>query len=310
MMAGLHLHLLGHGHDLTWSRAFEISVSSTHHAGLLRAHGNGPHRIGLRRGDDRAGPGRPPHQLPAHHLLGLQRSREGHEPPPPRSPGRRLTPRNSCRPCTAWAASRAPRSGRTAADWMLDLEQTHTAFPILTYFPGSDAEQSWVATVGAVLDASALVVAASDMDFGRGLRRRREGPADRARLRPPADRPDCHRRLHPVAPADAAPRPHGRVPASPPRRYQHQPGRVRHRPRGPVGDPRRPGRAARRRRGAASPGSDPPTTPRCGHWPGSPWPHGRHGRPTVRRRSAALASFADARCTSTGPTSLQMAEAA
>ena len=36
---------------------------------------------------------------------------------------------------------------------MLDLEQTHTAFPILSYFPESDAEQSWVATVGTVLDA-------------------------------------------------------------------------------------------------------------------------------------------------------------
>ena len=123
---------------------------------------------------------------------------------------------------------------------MLDLEQTHTAFPILTYFPGSDSEQSWVATVGAVLDASALVVAASDIDIGRGLCRRAEGPADRTRLRPPADRPDCHRRLHPVAPTDAAPRPV--VPCGPaPSADEHQPGRVRHRPRGPVGDPRRPG---------------------------------------------------------------------
>jgi hypothetical protein len=55
-----------------------------------------------------------------------------------------------------------PEIWRSAADWMLDLEQTHTAFPILTYFPDSDDEQSWVATMGTVLDASALVFATSD----------------------------------------------------------------------------------------------------------------------------------------------------
>lgn len=55
----------------------------------------------------------------------------------------------------------SPDIWRNAADWMLDLEQTHTAFPILTYFPDSDSEQSWVATMGAVLDASALVFAAN-----------------------------------------------------------------------------------------------------------------------------------------------------
>ena len=59
---------------------------------------------------------------------------------------------------------------------MLDLEQTHTAFPILTYFPGSDSEQSWVATVGAVLDASALVVAASEIDMGEVFADAQKGP--------------------------------------------------------------------------------------------------------------------------------------
>lgn len=44
------------------------------------------------------------------------------------------------------------------ADWMLDLEQTHTAFPILSYFPESHIDHSWVATVGTLLDAAALVV--------------------------------------------------------------------------------------------------------------------------------------------------------
>lgn len=46
-------------------------------------------------------------------------------------------------------------------DWILDMEQTHTAFPILTYFPETHRDHSWVATVGTLLDASALVISAS-----------------------------------------------------------------------------------------------------------------------------------------------------
>ncbi|MGO9854703.1 MAG: hypothetical protein ACLPYY_06660 [Acidimicrobiales bacterium] len=48
------------------------------------------------------------------------------------------------------------------ADWLLDLEQTHTAFPILSYFPETQPDHSWVATVGSLLDAAALVVSASE----------------------------------------------------------------------------------------------------------------------------------------------------
>ncbi len=136
--------------------------------------------------------------------------------------------------------------------------------------------------------------------WARSLPTPEKGPADRPRLRPPSDRADRPGRLHPAAPADAAPGPLGaHRPAG--SGDEHQPGRVRRRPGGPVGDPRRRRRATRRRRGAGSPGSDPPTTPRCGPWPGSPWPLPRPGRPTVRRWSASLASFAGARCTSTGP---------
>lgn len=51
---------------------------------------------------------------------------------------------------------------RAQADWILDLEQTHTAFPILTYFPETRRDHSWVATVGALLDASALVLSATE----------------------------------------------------------------------------------------------------------------------------------------------------
>ncbi len=56
----------------------------------------------------------------------------------------------------------SPEFWRNQADWILDLEQTHTAFPILTYFPETHRDHSWVATVGTLLDASALTLAASE----------------------------------------------------------------------------------------------------------------------------------------------------
>lgn len=53
---------------------------------------------------------------------------------------------------------------RMAANWILELDQTHTDFPMLCYFPESIARQSWVATTGCVLDSAALILAASDVD--------------------------------------------------------------------------------------------------------------------------------------------------
>jgi hypothetical protein len=70
----------------------------------------------------------------------------------------------------------SPELWRSSADWMLDLEQTHTAFPILSYFPESDPAQSWVATVGSLLDASALVFAASDRNDSDVFADAQKGP--------------------------------------------------------------------------------------------------------------------------------------
>ena len=55
-----------------------------------------------------------------------------------------------------------PELWRTSASWVLDLDQTHTAFPALCYFPEASPEESWVASVGSLLDAAALMVSASD----------------------------------------------------------------------------------------------------------------------------------------------------
>jgi len=54
---------------------------------------------------------------------------------------------------------------RTASSWLLELDQTHCSFPALCYFPDSDDGQSWVASVGALLDAGALLLSANPVDW-------------------------------------------------------------------------------------------------------------------------------------------------
>jgi len=55
---------------------------------------------------------------------------------------------------------------RTASEWLLELDQTHCSFPALCYFPESDDTQSWVATVGSLLDAGALLLSADPIERG------------------------------------------------------------------------------------------------------------------------------------------------
>ncbi len=57
-----------------------------------------------------------------------------------------------------------PELWRTSANWMLDLDQTHSAFPALCYFPEATPDQSWVASMGVLLDAAALLLSASDFN--------------------------------------------------------------------------------------------------------------------------------------------------
>jgi hypothetical protein len=57
-----------------------------------------------------------------------------------------------------------PELWRTMVDWLLALDQTHSAFPALCYFPGSDEDQSWVATVGTMVDGAALLLSTSDFN--------------------------------------------------------------------------------------------------------------------------------------------------
>ena len=65
---------------------------------------------------------------------------------------------------------------RTQSDWVLDIEQTHTAFPILTYFPETHQDHSWVATIGTLLDAAALVISSTETQRGDDFEDIEKGP--------------------------------------------------------------------------------------------------------------------------------------
>jgi hypothetical protein len=65
---------------------------------------------------------------------------------------------------------------RNQSEWILDIEQTHTAFPILSYFPETHRDHSWVATIGCLLDAAALVLSSSETQAGESFEDIEKGP--------------------------------------------------------------------------------------------------------------------------------------
>ena len=69
-----------------------------------------------------------------------------------------------------------PELWRTASNWMLDLDQTHTAFPALSYFPESSPGHSWVASVGSMLDGAALYLSASAFSTDENVSDEVKGP--------------------------------------------------------------------------------------------------------------------------------------
>ncbi len=73
-------------------------------------------------------------------------------------------------------ALETPEFWRTQTDWIIDAEQTHTAFPILTYFPEAHANLSWVATLGTLLDAAAVMVSATETTGTQVLEDAEKGP--------------------------------------------------------------------------------------------------------------------------------------
>ncbi len=51
---------------------------------------------------------------------------------------------------------------RRAEEWIADLMETHLAYPMLSYFRSTHDNQSWVGAIGALLDASALLITTVD----------------------------------------------------------------------------------------------------------------------------------------------------
>jgi hypothetical protein len=52
---------------------------------------------------------------------------------------------------------------RLAEEWIADIMETHLAYPILSYFRSTHDYQSWVGTIGALLDASTIVITTIDI---------------------------------------------------------------------------------------------------------------------------------------------------
>jgi hypothetical protein len=53
---------------------------------------------------------------------------------------------------------------RESQRWIAEVMETHLAYPVLTYFRSSHDDESWVGTLGALLDASTLLITTLDMD--------------------------------------------------------------------------------------------------------------------------------------------------
>jgi Ion channel len=53
---------------------------------------------------------------------------------------------------------------RESQRWIAEVMETHLAYPVLTYFRSSHDDESWVGTIGALLDASTLLLTTVDLD--------------------------------------------------------------------------------------------------------------------------------------------------
>ncbi|HTW82972.1 MAG TPA: potassium channel family protein [Candidatus Sulfotelmatobacter sp.] len=59
---------------------------------------------------------------------------------------------------------------REAQHWIAEVLETHLAYPSLTYFRSSHDDESWIGTLGAILDASTLLITTLDIDnYGQAV---------------------------------------------------------------------------------------------------------------------------------------------
>jgi hypothetical protein len=53
---------------------------------------------------------------------------------------------------------------RQAEEWIADIMETHLAYPVLSYFRSTHDQQSWVGTIGALMDASTIIITTIEAD--------------------------------------------------------------------------------------------------------------------------------------------------
>jgi hypothetical protein len=53
---------------------------------------------------------------------------------------------------------------RESQQWISEVLETHLAYPVLTYFRSSHDDESWVGTLGALLDAATLLITTVELD--------------------------------------------------------------------------------------------------------------------------------------------------
>ena len=203
--------------DLTWSNGFEISVSSLTTMGFDEPHGTG--RISIAFVQATIGLGLV--ALLISYLPTIYSAYNGRE-----KGANRLRPIAGTPPAAPDFIRSLHRIGsfdtpevwRNAADWMLDLEQTHTAFPHFELLPRVRHRT----VVGRHCRDGAGRVSAGLLGLGRrlrrGVRRRAERPAHRPRLRAPGHCVDRPRRQRPTARTRPSCKTSWRAPPSPHRR--------------------------------------------------------------------------------------------
>jgi hypothetical protein len=161
--------------SLTWQRAFEISGSSLTTLGFAEPSGTG--RIWLAFIEATIGLGLV--ALLISYLPTIYGAYNGRE-----KGIVRLRPISGAPPSVVTLLTTLQRVGalesldfwRNQSEWILDIEQTHTAFPILTYFPETHRDHSWVASIGTLLDAAALVLSSSETLAGESFGDMERGP--------------------------------------------------------------------------------------------------------------------------------------
>src|SRR5207249_2732798 len=62
-----------------------------------------------------------------------------------------------------WTQRMGPELWQTWQMWFIDIEETHTSYPSLTFFRSPQPERSWVTAAACVLDTASIVMSSLDL---------------------------------------------------------------------------------------------------------------------------------------------------